>query len=158
MTEQAALPGGRRIHSSPPRGGEQRTDAPATNAAKAPRCATASEAGYLHRDEVTPIPKRPKVKASADGVLRYKSAKRRAEERALRLAQADTLVRSKGRCEAIPRGLEHLCTGLGTEYHHVLPRSRGGQHHPDNLVHLCLTAHRLVHAQPDRARRLGLLA
>ena len=114
--------------------------------------------GYLHRDEVTPLPKRPKVKASADGVLRRMSAKRRAEERDLHRAQADTLLRSRGRCEAIPRGLKHLCTGLGTEYHHVLPRSRGGQHHADNLVHLCATAHRLVHGQPARARRLGLLA
>lgn len=114
--------------------------------------------GFLHRDEVTPIPKAPKRERAPRVNLPRVSAKRRAEERDLRRAHADVLLRSRGRCEAITRGLEHLCTGLGTEYHHVLPRSRGGQHHADNLVHLCATAHRLVHGQPARARRLGLLA
>lgn len=114
--------------------------------------------GFLHRDEVTPLPKPPRRERAPRRALPRMSKKRRAEERDLAHARALTLLRSKGRCEGIARGLEHLCTGLGDDFHHVLPRSRGGAHHPDNLVHLCRTAHRLVHHNPERARRVGLLA
>jgi hypothetical protein len=45
----------------------------------------------------------------------------------------------------------HRCQGPGCgrtrflEIHHIVPRSRGGTHHPDNLITLCSSCHAQVH-------------
>lgn len=49
------------------------------------------------------------------------------------------------------------CQTTATEVHHIRPRSLGGNHHPDNLLDLCCTCHRHVHAYPADAHTAGLL-
>jgi hypothetical protein len=53
----------------------------------------------------------------------------------------------------------HRCQAPGCdrtrflEVHHLTPRSRGGGHHPDNLITLCGSCHRLWHERkPDLVR------
>ena len=38
-----------------------------------------------------------------------------------------------------------LCTAAPTELHHVVPRSRGGNDSPYNLVSVCRVCHELLH-------------
>lgn len=108
--------------------------------------------GYLHRDEVTPIEKAAPRHKPRRGLARM-SKKRREAELALRKAKTVVRARSGGRCEA--SAWPHRCTIYATDYHHVKPRSRGGEHSARNLLHLCANAHDDVHANPDAARKAG---
>lgn len=48
------------------------------------------------------------------------------------------------------------CGGRAAQIHHRQRRREGG-HGLSNLVHLCYTCHRQVHAEPDRARAEGFI-
>jgi hypothetical protein len=73
-------------------------------------------------------------------------------------ARAATLERDHYECQAPDRGLggPWECEGI-LHVHHILPRGRGGMHHPANLVTLCGHHHEEVHSQPEHSYRLGLL-
>lgn len=92
--------------------------------------------------------------------------KHRRQARNIPKAVKDALhERSGGRCEALyfirqPDG------GFGTvrcprhadDDHHVLPRSRGGKHTLDNLLHLCgFPHHAMCKDNPPEARAIGIL-
>jgi hypothetical protein len=77
----------------------------------------------------------------------------RGGQRALRRARTIALVRSAGICEA----LTPACKRYGTEFHHVLPRSRGGQHEPGNGLYVCAPCHRFIHDHPAISRQAGWL-
>lgn len=109
----------------------------------------------LHRDDVTPIPKAGKRERAPRRPLPRISAKRRRSLRDLDKAQRIALARSGGYCEA--QGFPHACTRLATEFHHVRPRSRGGRHTPENLLHLCANAHRAAHLYRTLAKAHGVL-
>lgn len=47
------------------------------------------------------------------------------------------------------------CTGTSTVAHHILMRSQGGQHDPDNGLALCNNCHDYVHAHRADAYREG---
>lgn len=49
------------------------------------------------------------------------------------------------------------CMKRAEEIHHVLPRSRGGKHTLDNLLHLCREHHALCKSHPNVARGLEIL-
>ena len=53
-------------------------------------------------------------------------------------------------------GYIHRCSGP-TVVHHMLMRSQGGGHEPENLVALCNSAHLHVHANPAESYESGLL-
>lgn len=84
------------------------------------------------------------------------SARRREELAELRAARVLAMMRAKGHCEC--GGFNPGCPGYGSEAHHVVRRSQGGDHHPDNLRWLHPDCHRLVHANPAAAAAAGLLA
>lgn len=69
--------------------------------------------------------------------------------------RSEVASRSSGLCEAVL--LEHSCTGTGEHVHHRLLRSLGGQHTPENLLHVCPTAHSMIHDHPEDSYRLGYL-
>lgn len=56
-------------------------------------------------------------------------------------------ARSGGHCEVKHPG----CTGTAAHMHHRLPRSGGGEHTAENLLHLCPTGHGYVHTHPALA-------
>lgn len=74
----------------------------------------------------------------------------------MRDARAAALERDGYECQAPGRGMEQACLGK-LHAHHMLPRGRGGQDHPANLVTLCGFHHAMVHQFPERSYRLGLL-
>jgi 5-methylcytosine-specific restriction endonuclease McrA len=68
-------------------------------------------------------------------------------------SRKEVSARSGGQCEArLP-----ICTGTAEAVHHVLRRSQGGGHEPENLLHLCNSCHQWVHANPAKAVEKGLL-
>jgi hypothetical protein len=71
-------------------------------------------------------------------------------------ARNATLERDHYECQAQLRGFPGECNGH-LEVHHILPRSRGGQHHPANLLTLCYWHHQDVHHRPTTSYKLGLL-
>lgn len=110
--------------------------------------------GYLHRDEVTPIPKPTRrEKAPQRGLPRQgKKAKRdRAELDAVKPA---LLERSGGRCEA---KVAARCTGVGVTAHHVQRRAQSGPNDLDNLVWACRACHQELHDNPEKAYEAGLM-
>jgi hypothetical protein len=60
-------------------------------------------------------------------------------------------------CQGPASGAPRACVG-GLHRHHVIPRGRGGQDVPENLVWLCAFHHQWTHEHPLDSRRLGLLA
>ena len=81
----------------------------------------------------------------------------RARSRARNLAtvrQARSEV-TLGRCEVLWN--EQICTGDAVHLHHVHTRAQGGTDDPANLKGTCWNCHQAIHANPDEARRRGLL-
>lgn len=72
--------------------------------------------------------------------------------------QIETVFRRDGwRCQATVRGFSHECCAA-LHPHHVLPRARGGDNRLENLLAVCVVAHRLVHdVRPNEATERGLL-
>lgn len=60
-------------------------------------------------------------------------------------------------CQAPARGLAGECFGR-LEVHHVLPRGRGGKDTLRNTITVCLACHARIHAHPEAAYAVGLLA
>lgn len=58
--------------------------------------------------------------------------------------------RSGGVCERCQQA-------RATDAHHIVLRSRGGDHSLDNLGHLCHACHMLLHANPELAEAEGLM-
>lgn len=79
---------------------------------------------------------------------------RRRGEGALVKSRKIVSERSGGRCEARIGG---VCSGTAECVHHVLRRSQGGGHEPENLLHLCNRCHGWVHANPAEAMEKGWL-
>lgn len=71
-------------------------------------------------------------------------------------ARDAALERDQWDCRAEAHGLDGECEAP-LDVHHVRPRSQGGTHDLSNLVCLCRSHHRWVHAHPAVAYRLGLL-
>lgn len=71
--------------------------------------------------------------------------------------------RDRYRCQAREEWPHECLAAL--EVHHVEPKGMGGTsreraeriNHPDNLISVCPVAHRLIHANPAKAKALGLL-
>lgn len=87
--------------------------------------------------------------------LRRVGKKSRRDAQEMRAARLVLLERSGGRCEG--RGFSDLCTGVGTEAHHLCKRSRGGTNDPSNLVWLCHFCHVKTETNPAEALVAGLL-
>lgn len=82
------------------------------------------------------------------------AAPARAERDDVPVATRELLrARSRGRCEALVPG---VCTHHASDAHHR-QRRRDGGHGIGNLVDLCRACHRWAHANPARARELGLI-
>ena len=64
-------------------------------------------------------------------------------------------ARSRGRCEGRVPG---VCTGQAEHVHHIKLRSAGGDNTLANLKALCHPCHTWTHANPAKARAVGLLA
>lgn len=82
---------------------------------------------------------------------RGKPAKGRKATNVLRAVRQALLERASYTCEF------DLCERRGTEMHHRLRRSQGGDHTLGNLTLLCGIHHAWVHANPALAEDLGLL-
>lgn len=85
--------------------------------------------------------------------MRAVSKKKAKADREYKMACTIVRERSGEWCEARLAG----CGGLASHVHHVLPRSAGGTHDPENLLHLCEPCHTYTHGHPAEARALGLL-
>lgn len=84
----------------------------------------------------------------------FKSPKVRGRDRYAKARRA-VYVRSQGLCEA---RIDGVCTEVGEHVHHVRRRSQGGADDPSNLLMVCRADHDWIHANPEKARELGLLA
>lgn len=80
--------------------------------------------------------------------------------RELRFIPIDVLIaikeRSGGRCEVFKMH-DYRCMHVAKHPHHILPRSRGGKHAVENLLHVCAECHRWIHDNPSKAIMRGLL-
>lgn len=55
----------------------------------------------------------------------------------------EVLERDEHTCANVP------CPNEATHVHHIVPVSRGGSNHPDNLISLCKECHRKVHSRSN---------
>lgn len=85
------------------------------------------------------------------------NAKTRKGQARLAAAKAEVRGRSGGWCEANTPACP-LDRHPAFQAHHILPRSQGGQHDPENLLDVCHLAHDWIHGNPDESRARGLLA
>jgi hypothetical protein len=113
--------------------------------------------GFLHRDEVTPIPKAAERAPKPRRPLPRIGRKGRKAERELRRARKIVGKRSGGRCEVAQELWPHDCDGLAVHFHHVQRRSQGGPNADTNLLHICDTVHREIHEHPKTAGSAGLI-
>lgn len=67
--------------------------------------------------------------------------------------RAEVAARSGGICEA----KTPACTGIGSVWHHVLPRSAGGAHIVDNGLWVDAACHTYIHAHPQESYEKGWL-
>lgn len=88
--------------------------------------------------------------------LRAVGKKAQRDRAELRDVRAEVLLRSRGRCEA--RGFSPLCTGYGTQAHHIVRRSQGGTNDPANLLWVDAACHVAIHHHPAAAMRAGFLS
>ena len=104
-------------------------------------------AAWLRRAKVG----EPPVKRRSTGAT---MRSRKASDGPTEATRIHLIARSGGGwCEITHAG----CTGAGTEVHHRLMRSQGGGHDEENLMLLCATAHRYVHANPEYSYERGWL-
>lgn len=66
----------------------------------------------------------------------------------------DVRQRAEGLCEC---RLSTMCDRYGNQAHHILPRSKGGGDHVDNLAWVCQPCHTWIHNHPTASRVKGLL-
>lgn len=108
----------------------------------------------------TPIKRKSPLKTKT-GLSQSSSLKRSPAKRVVKIdhawreAREVALVRDGYACRAFGvAGLD--CFGR-LHVHHVLPRSRGGKHNPENLLSLCSRHHEWAHGHPADAKPLGLI-
>jgi len=70
------------------------------------------------------------------------------------MREAYTEVSKRVHCEARVAVGCHL---LGEHFHHILPRSRGGEDAAENGLLVCAPCHAWIHANPSEAKRAGWL-
>lgn len=87
------------------------------------------------------------------GVLRRVSRKQARRIREVAKHRPEIIERSGGRCEGA--FFSPLCTGIGTDLHHVRKR-RVGDDSPENLRLVCRPCHMAIEAEPQRAWFWGL--
>ena len=97
--------------------------------------------------------KRTPLKRSQKPIKRKPIKKRFKVDKDLVKARLLVAERCQGRCE----GRTMVCTGNAEAVHHILRRSQGGKHEPENLLALCTACHNWVHANPQAAVDKGLL-
>lgn len=126
----------------------------------------------------SPLRRRTELKLKAvwrpEGVVIQRRATLKARGKNYRpippAVREEVAARSGGLCEAMTGGQgcggpcgDHAwrCGGEGrhpaNHLHHKLPRSHGGKHVAENLLHVCDGCHREIHAHPERSFRMGWL-
>ena len=65
--------------------------------------------------------------------------------------------RAQGRCEAVLAPRMTGCSGYGSMAHHIIPRSRGIDHSPGNLMWVSAKCHAHIHDNPKWATEVGYL-
>jgi 5-methylcytosine-specific restriction endonuclease McrA len=68
-----------------------------------------------------------------------KRAKQAAADRAVQDMRSLVKARDRGRCR--------VCSKPGNQVHHLIYRSRGGKHHPNNGVWVCNQCQQDIHAK-----------
>jgi hypothetical protein len=84
------------------------------------------------------------------------NARTRAGQQRLDQAKAEVRGRSGGWCEAHTPACPPE-RHVAHHAHHVLPRSAGGQHDADNLLHVCGAGHEWIHQHPHASYQAGWL-
>lgn len=87
--------------------------------------------------------------------IRRKSKKLRKKDEVWGEVRQIVLARDKFQCVA---KISQYCSGNGEHIHHLLRRSAGGSHDPENLISLCAACHGWVHNHPAESRQRGWLA
>lgn len=88
--------------------------------------------------------------------LKPMSEKRRAGLATLIDAREQVERRARGLCEANTPACP-IGPHAGSQAHHVLRRSAGGGHTPDNLLWVCDAAHAHIHGNPAESMARGWL-
>ena len=105
--------------------------------------------------EFTPVPKPPKREKKAPKRIRPKSKKLVKKDEVWGDVRQIVLARDKYQCVA---KVSQYCSKNGEHIHHLLRRSAGGSHEPENLISLCAACHGWVHNHPAESRARGWLA
>lgn len=92
---------------------------------------------------VEPIPK--------SGVKSTQAQRRRQWQKDYEAAQETVEARSGGICEY------PACVRIASQYHHKAGRKVPGANDPARIMHLCLTHHNAVHANPADSYERGYL-
>ena len=104
--------------------------------------------------DVTPIPKPVKREKAPRRNLPRVGKKALRDRDELATVKPILMERSGGRCEA---KVSNLCTGVGSQAHHVRRRAQSGSNDSDNLLWVCLWCHDLLHHNPALANELGMI-
>jgi len=93
--------------------------------------------------------------------LRARGARAIREAPAIDAFREAVRARAGGLCEVWTDTHRRAFCGVarahpGVHAHHVLPRSLGGAHKPENGLWLCARAHHEIHAHPRESRLIGL--
>jgi hypothetical protein len=126
--------------------------------------AVPAESPAIHRrahNSTLPARSRPMKRSPLAKVSKKQRAKNRDYESAKKIVRE----RSGGRCEYLtvhpgdtpPSYRSFRCTERATQFHHRRRRGQGGEHTPENLLHLCAGCHDRIHANPAQSYASGLL-
>ena len=96
--------------------------------------------------------KRSELKRNAGITRSAMRSKPTREPSELSESRGVVLERSGGRCEA----RTEVCAHIARHVHHRQLR-RFGDHSPANLLHVCLSCHNWIHANPARSYEAGWL-
>lgn len=111
--------------------------------------------GFLHRDDVTPIPKTSRT-AKEPVRLRRVSAKMARQHRKEAECKQTIRARAHGKCEACTR-LHDGPVRPGVDKHEVVSRGRGGDPcDPENCLLVCRPCHDWIDGHDPDAILLGL--
>lgn len=111
--------------------------------------------GFLHRDEVTPIPKTTRAPAEPVALPRV-STKMKSQHRKETRCKKIIRVRARGRCEACPI-LHDGPIRPGVDKHEIKSRARGGDPtNPENCLLVCRPCHDWIEEHDSEAILLGL--
>lgn len=109
----------------------------------------------------TPLKRRTPLRQTGTDIprkrtrMRQVSDKRRKRDQEYPAARDYVMTRSRGFCEA--RIHADGCSQKVEQVHHIAGRGGDNPHHPDNLLGVSSQCHALIHAEPGRSYRLGLM-